>query len=72
MKKTGFLFLFLAVTFSLSAQMRINGVQAAPAIDQEGHVRMLGAGDIQGSRYATETWKDGSCMKQSLMAKSVP
>ncbi len=55
MKKTGFLFLFLAVTFSLSAQMRINGVQAVPAIDQEGHVRMLGAGDIQGSRYATET-----------------
>ncbi len=60
MKKAGFLFLFLAVTFSLSAQTIINGIQALPVIDQDGHVRMLGGNNIQGSPYVTEIWKEGS------------
>ena len=60
MKKAGFLFLCLAVASTLSAQMRITGAQAVPAIDQEGRIRMVGGGDIEGSRYATETWKEGS------------
>lgn len=62
MKKTGFLFLLLAVTCSLSAQKRISGAQAVPATDQDGQVRMLGGTDIEGSRYATEDWKEGSIL----------
>lgn len=62
MIKAGFLFLLLATTCSLSAQMRISGAQAVPAIDQEGNIRMLGGTDIEGSRYATEDWKEGSIL----------